>query len=172
MKNVLVAVDFSDLTEDMMKTTEEMVSGTRAIVWLLHCINQYTSISAMMEVPMGEPVLPADLPDRYPQEYRHLGDLALRLRSSGIRTEVLLVSGNVTDEILSAVDRHQVDLIIIGSHGHGLLYNLIVGSVTKSVLYYADKPALIVPAPGRRVREPLSPQIEEEQSMEAIGPTI
>jgi nucleotide-binding universal stress UspA family protein len=35
---------------------------------------------------------------------------------------------------------------VMGSHGHGSVYNLLVGSVTEGVLKAARRPVLLVPA--------------------------
>jgi nucleotide-binding universal stress UspA family protein len=35
----------------------------------------------------------------------------------------------------------------MGTHGHGAMYTLLVGSVTKGVLKHSARPVLLVPAP-------------------------
>ena len=40
------------------------------------------------------------------------------------------------------------DLIVMGTHGHGSVYNLLVGSVTEGILKAAERPVLLVPAPA------------------------
>ncbi|MEO8353471.1 MAG: universal stress protein, partial [Chthoniobacteraceae bacterium] len=41
---------------------------------------------------------------------------------------------------------HGADMIVMGSHGHGSFYELLVGSVTSGVLRDARCPVLVVPA--------------------------
>jgi nucleotide-binding universal stress UspA family protein len=162
MKNLLVPVDFSDVTNRVIETAEEMARGFGARVWLMHCVNQFPSIAGMSEVPMSMPVTEAELPDHFSGEYRRLNELAGSLRSKGIDTEILFKSGSATIEILSAADQHHIDLIVIGSHGHGALYDLVVGSVTKSVLHRTHRPTLVVPSEAReRVQAVASRQWEE-----------
>ena len=38
------------------------------------------------------------------------------------------------------------DLMVMGAHGHGAMYNLLVGSATKGVLTHSARPVLLVPA--------------------------
>jgi hypothetical protein len=51
----------------------------------------------------------------------------------------------ITDE----AERHSADYIVIGSHGHGAFYDLLVGSTTGGVLKRANCPVVIVPAMQR-----------------------
>ena len=52
------------------------------------------------------------------------------------------------EEILKTAQDISADLIVMGSHGHGPVYNLLVGSVTEGVLKAGQRPVLLVPAPA------------------------
>jgi nucleotide-binding universal stress UspA family protein len=54
-------------------------------------------------------------------------------------------TGSVVEEILKTADAIAADLIVMGSHGHGSVYNLLVGSVTEGVLKISKCPILLVP---------------------------
>ncbi|MGB8339952.1 MAG: universal stress protein, partial [Chthoniobacterales bacterium] len=58
--------------------------------------------------------------------------------------------GTVVEEILKTSREISADLIVMGSHGHGSVYNLLVGSVTEGVLKAGKRPVLLVPAPGAK----------------------
>jgi nucleotide-binding universal stress UspA family protein len=53
----------------------------------------------------------------------------------------------VAKEILSQANELNADLIVMGTHGHGAMYNLLVGSATKAVLKHSTRPVLLVPGP-------------------------
>jgi nucleotide-binding universal stress UspA family protein len=53
----------------------------------------------------------------------------------------------VAEEILNQADTLDADLIVMGTHGHGAMYNLLVGSATKGVLKHSTRPVLLVPGP-------------------------
>ena len=55
--------------------------------------------------------------------------------------------GSVVEEILKTAQEISADLIVMGSHGHGPVYHLLVGSVTEGVLKAGLRPVLLVPAP-------------------------
>jgi nucleotide-binding universal stress UspA family protein len=50
------------------------------------------------------------------------------------------------DAILEECKKLETDLIVVGTHGHGALYNLLIGSMTADILKKAFCPVLVVPA--------------------------
>jgi nucleotide-binding universal stress UspA family protein len=52
--------------------------------------------------------------------------------------------GDVTGEIREFVARHGVDLVVIGSHGHGALANVALGSVATKLIAGLQVPVLVV----------------------------
>ncbi len=52
--------------------------------------------------------------------------------------------GHAPDVIAKVADKGKHDLIIMGSHGHGNLMNLVMGSVTNQVLARSKAPVLLV----------------------------
>jgi nucleotide-binding universal stress UspA family protein len=61
-----------------------------------------------------------------------------------IAVDRLLLEGDAADEILRVADAHDVDLIVMGSHGRGGLSRLVMGSVAEAVNRNADCPVLTV----------------------------
>lgn len=59
--------------------------------------------------------------------------------------EVEIASGDVVHEICAAADRHEVDLIVVGSHDRGLLSRLVEPSVSQGVVRSSTRPVLVVP---------------------------
>ena len=50
------------------------------------------------------------------------------------------------EEILECAKAVKADAIVMGRHGHGAMYNLLVGSVTEGVLKRATCPVVLVPS--------------------------
>ena len=146
MKNLLVPVDFSDVTDRVITTAEQMARAFGAKVWLMHCMGEYPAFAAMGEIPPFIPTPDTALPGTYPDQYRQLAALTSTLRDKGINAELLFVGGTAVGEILAIADKYQIDLVVMGSHGHGALYGLLVGTVTEGVLHQAACPLLIVPS--------------------------
>jgi nucleotide-binding universal stress UspA family protein len=66
------------------------------------------------------------------------------LRESGIAFESNYRVGEIADEIQAYANNNKIDLIVMGSHGHGALQNLVMGSVATKVLAGTTIPVLIV----------------------------
>jgi nucleotide-binding universal stress UspA family protein len=54
------------------------------------------------------------------------------------------VAGNPTVEILKAAKKDKTQMIIMGTHGHGVLGRILMGSVAQRVVAQADIPVLLV----------------------------
>lgn len=161
MKNLLIPVDFSAATEDQLSIGEQLARTFEAKIWILHSINEDPAIGVVGEVPMYVPVPDVPLPVRHPEEHKKLIELTVALLNRGIDAEEILTSGSISDGILSTADLYQVDLIIMGSHGHGALHDLFMGSITQSVLQKAHRPTLIIPTSRRFVGESRQWELQE-----------
>ena len=80
------------------------------------------------------------------REHRDVEALAGELRDAGRDVTALCVQGPTIDTILAQADQLQADLIVVGSHGHGATYDLLVGSVSSGVIRKSKVPVLVVPA--------------------------
>ncbi|MCX8003885.1 MAG: universal stress protein [Burkholderiaceae bacterium] len=68
------------------------------------------------------------------------------LKKAGLQASVRWVVGHPAEEIARAADRDRVDLIVMGSHGHGALAGLVMGSVAYGVLSRTTKPIVLLRA--------------------------
>ena len=74
------------------------------------------------------------------------------LKRAGLSATSDYAVGHPAEAIVERAVRGKVDLILIGSHGHGALASLLFGSVTRGVLARSSKPLLMLrghgPAPA------------------------
>ena len=63
-------------------------------------------------------------------------------RAVNVKTELLY--GNIAETIIKYARTEQVDLIIVGTKGHGVLEELLMGSVTRNLVSLAHIPVLVV----------------------------
>lgn len=89
--------------------------------------------------------LPTDPPTD--KEKSSLEKLQVELTRTGVSIIAHEREGTVVEEILHTAQEISANLIVMGSHGHGPVYNLLVGSVTEGVLKAGQRPVLLVPAP-------------------------
>jgi hypothetical protein len=64
----------------------------------------------------------------------------------GLHVDDVILSGDPAKELLTYAERTGADLIAAGSHGHGFVTRLVVGSVTTKLLRTAACPVLVIPA--------------------------
>jgi nucleotide-binding universal stress UspA family protein len=69
------------------------------------------------------------------------------IAQDGVKVTLNQPTGAVAEEILNQADAINADLIVMGTHGHGAMYNLLVGSATKGVLKHSAHPVLLIPPP-------------------------
>jgi nucleotide-binding universal stress UspA family protein len=62
----------------------------------------------------------------------------------GLKASFVGKPGSAADQIAAAADKGGFDLVILGSHGHGSLTNLVLGSVATKVLARCRTPVLLV----------------------------
>ncbi|OQX00500.1 MAG: hypothetical protein BWK80_61685 [Desulfobacteraceae bacterium IS3] len=61
--------------------------------------------------------------------------------------EVIVKRGNPVDIIIEAAEKKNCDLIVMGTHGHGGLAKMMLGSTAQKVLKQAKTPVLVVRLP-------------------------
>lgn len=148
MKTIVALVDFSDVTFKVLKQTHDLAKAFGSQVILLHVVPttplvvDYGVVSPTMA---GEPS-----PEMIQEDQQKLDDLRESLAKFGIHATAVQFSGSTVESIQNECERLQADLIVVGSHGHGSFYNLLIGSVTADVLKRATCPVLVVPSPDTK----------------------
>jgi nucleotide-binding universal stress UspA family protein len=66
------------------------------------------------------------------------------LRDTKLEVHAAWVVGDVAQEVANSAKRHGIDLVVVGSHGHGALANLALGSVATKIVASVKLPILIV----------------------------
>ena len=144
MKQILAAVDFSDVTSCVVDRAAELAKAFSAKLTLLHA-------AAPDPEFVGYEPGPQTVRDtralELRSENRDLEEMARSLTDQGIQTIGKLVMGPTVMTIIEHARALEADLIILGSHGHGALYKALVGSATEGVMRKSTCPVLVVPAP-------------------------
>lgn len=91
------------------------------------------------------------------------------LKKAGLDATTAYAVGNPGEEIAAAADRLKADLIVMGSHGHGALAGLVLGSTTNAVLARTTKPMLVVRAKQAPQGDSLKVGIAVDGSRYGIG---
>lgn len=140
--NILVAVDLSSASDHVIAAAGKVASITGSKVFVLHCAEPDP---AFVGYEAGPDAVRDQVAAEYREEHRAVRALASELEASGIDAIALLVQGPVVETTLREAARLGAELIIVGSHGHGAVYDLVVGSHSAGILRRSGVPVLVVP---------------------------
>lgn len=142
MRQILVPVDFSSVTSQLIDLAIALTDRFGSELHLLH-------VAAPDPAFVGYDTGPTSVRDfvasELRDEHRRLHDLATQLRQGSRVVHARSVQGDTVATILTRARHLGADLIIIGSHGHGALYRVLLGSISEGVLRSAPCPVLVVP---------------------------
>ena len=137
---ILLAVDGSKYTKKMMAyltTHDEIFSAN----------NEYTVLTVQPALPpraraaVGKEVVNSYYAD---ETDKVIAPVAKFLARHGINAKSEWKVGPTGETIAKYADDGKFDLLVMGSHGHGALGNLVMGSVATQVLAHCKVPVLMV----------------------------
>ena len=87
-------------------------------------------------------------PDAYDTEARedeeYLNQVGVSLSHRGVEVEVLLGYGDVTKELIRMVQEQDIDILVMGGHGHRGLSDILFGSTVNPVRHELEIPVIVV----------------------------
>ena len=140
--NLLVALDLSDSSEKVLGEARRIAAGTAARLWLLHVAEPDPDFVGWEAGPQS---VRDGVAEAFRKEHQQIQAMADNLRDASVEATALLIQGPTVASILEQAAKVDADMIVMGSHGHGAVHQLLVGSVSEGVLRDADCPVLIVP---------------------------
>lgn len=150
MKTILTPVDFSSATHGVLAATLDLAKATGARVVLLHAVQPpvITTDYGVTADLLRETLEVTETAAR--KQVEHLEKLVTK---TGVAVSSELVSGFAAGHILDHARRLKAAYIVLGSHGHTAVYDLLVGSTTHAVLKKAPCPVVVVPPTPRKKKK-------------------
>jgi len=158
MKTILAAVDFSDVSGTVVADATALAQACDAQLVLLSVIQPPVILAE------NAPLIDNLAEIRAAGEKaaaRRLAVYEAQIAGHGVKVETVQLYGSPIPLILEQARIAAADFIVMGSHGHTALYDLIVGSTTHGVLQRAPCPIVIVPAKERKP----APSREEQHAI-------
>lgn len=137
-QHILVPLDGSSRAERAIPVAARLAQASGGVVVLLRAVGLPTRF-----VPYPgtlQAIIDADLAEArsYLESIAHVSGL------SNIRTETKVISGQPGDVILSVIDTHHIDLVVMCSHGYTGFKRWALGSVAEKVAHHAHVPVLLL----------------------------
>jgi nucleotide-binding universal stress UspA family protein len=143
VQTILVPIDFSEVSKDVLVHAASLARAFGAELNLVHVAAPDPDF---VGYEVGPQTVREDRAGQLRREHRDLQAAADDLREQGIETKALLIQGPTVETIVKEAKKLGADMIVLGSHGHGAMHRLLLGSVSEGVLRAAPCPLVIVPA--------------------------
>jgi nucleotide-binding universal stress UspA family protein len=139
--NILVPTDFSDAAAEAERTAVSIAQAFDAKIELLYV----TATVVLLPPPFETATFPSLMPELNARLQQRLDEEKKRVDATGVRCETQLLEGVPHMEIVNRAQASGVDLIVMGTHGHGGFAHAVLGSVAERVLHRSRCPVLVVP---------------------------
>jgi nucleotide-binding universal stress UspA family protein len=141
MKRILIATDGSAAAQHAVELGVELAKHEEAAIAFVHVVPLFDL------VPTNGFGLGGRVPCEPTASDEAVLDDAIAVAD---REDVPAISkvlrGDAVTEIIAYADLIDVDLIVVGSRGHGTVASALLGSVSRGILTHSERPVLIVRA--------------------------
>jgi universal stress protein A len=147
MQTLMVATDFSEVSEAAMTHAVRLARALNALLYMVHVVPEddvqlLTELNKHMLSQITAETLHEVL---YTDADKRLTAIVDRLQGADLVQERLIVTGRPAEAILSWAASKQPQVLILGTHRRHRLDHLLLGSVAERVLRQAPCSVLIVP---------------------------
>lgn len=148
LKNVLVATDFGEAADSALAYGRELARRFNATLHVLHVAeNVYITAFGAETYASFAPDLQRDIEE---SAHRRLYEAVIDSDGSDPRTiPSVMTSSSPAFAIIDYANEHEIDLIVMGTHGRGTLGHFLMGSVAERVVRLAGCPVLTIRQPER-----------------------
>ena len=146
MKTIVVAVDFSNATPGVLDMGKNLSKAFGAKLHLLHVVEPEPSYTAYGFTPDEFPALHAYQEEARRRAAGKLDELLVSVKTDLPDAVSQVAEGSPLHALLDYVAESHADFVVLGSHGHGVIASLLLGSVAEGMVRKATVPTLIVPA--------------------------
>jgi len=137
-KTIAVGYDETDAAKRALEQAAELARQSGAELIVTSVAPVLTGMAASRGIG---PYDPADPPELHHEELAHARAV---LVGKGVAAEFEVAMGDPADTIVEVAERHDADLIVVGTREPGFVERLLGGSVSQSVSKHAHCDVLIV----------------------------
>jgi nucleotide-binding universal stress UspA family protein len=163
--HILVGIDFSESSTAALRHAQKLAGRMQARLHLCHFVKS-NGVTAQSDLGLN---VPDDFPEAKQARValqRLLADLG-----SDVDGQIHLRIGDPGRGILALINELKPDLVVVCSHGYGLIKRTLLGSITKQLVEQSPVPVVVVPAPGREASL-YAPEPPKERELPAVGRAV
>jgi nucleotide-binding universal stress UspA family protein len=141
MKTIVAAVDFSDATELVVEGALAQARAFGAQLHLVHVLEPEPAYTAYGFTPDEFPAMHAFHEEAKKRAHQRLSEIAV----DAPEVTRHLAHGSPKHALTDYIKEVGADLVILGSHGHGMMASLLLGSVAEGMVRKAVVPTMVIP---------------------------
>ncbi len=135
-RKILIAYDGSEPSKKAFDTALDLAARDKADLYVL---------TVVRTPEIGDDVeIEAVIENSREYHAKLLEPLRHPASAKGVKAHFEVGVGHPAEQIIYDADRHEVDLIVVGHRGRSTFARLLLGSVSKHVVQYADRPVMVV----------------------------
>lgn len=140
---LLCCVDFGPLCDRVVAEAVSLARPAAGEIVLLHVARAEEPLTSGGVAPPGtHPVPPLDVAERR----QKLEAKVASVQGQGAEVRgVLVIDEEPAEAVLREAEAVHATHIVLGSHGHAMVFELLVGSFTQAVLRRSKIPVVVVP---------------------------
>lgn len=151
MKTILAAIDFSPASRRVVDEAVRLAQAFHGKIVVVHVV-QPPPVATDVAPLVGEVLQLTSEIERASRA--SLRRLEARLAKRRIAIETRCQLGVPVEAILDWAKKLRADAIVIGSHGHSALYDLVMGGTARAILKRASVPVVVIPAVRKHRAQP------------------
>ena len=146
MKTIVAAVDFSNATAGVLEAAVKITRAFGSSLHLLHVLEPEPSYTAYGFTPDEFPAIHLFQEEARKRATARLQEVLEKVAGDVPGASMHLAEGSPLHALLDYTGKVGADLVILGSHGHGAVAALLLGSVAEGMVRKAVLPTLVIPA--------------------------
>ena len=146
-RRLLVPLDGSALAEDALPLAVTLAHVFAAEVHLARVAEttRLFTLTGTSQSPIPDTLLEEMVADLEAEAGAYLRPVVERLRPEGVPLRAVVLDGIPVEALLAYTATHEIDLVVLATHGRGGFNRLVLGSVAERLLRQGQTPILMVP---------------------------
>jgi nucleotide-binding universal stress UspA family protein len=149
-KKILCPVDFSRFTQDFINYAADLAKKYGAELHVMHVVPTMTYFTPYESflTPENLIAIEKNIQDEVEDNFEEL------LKDQDIPTKKVIKTGVPFVEIVAYAKSENVDLIVMGTHGHSGIEHILIGNVAEKVVRKSPCPVMTIRPKGKEFKMP------------------